>query len=128
MNTSTKGTLVTLLGVAYIICALPVLLASLAVLIFAVPGVVASGVRGTELYFGLAGVGFGLLLMTVSGFALLISGVGLLARMAWARIVSMVLDVLMLMVVPIGTVVGIAALVILLQEDVRREFSAVARM
>ena len=124
MNTSTKGTLVTLLGVAYIICALPVLLGALAVLVFAISGVVASGVSGNELYFGLAGVGFGMLLMAVSGFALMISGVGLLARMAWARIVSMVLAVLMLIVVPIGTVVGVAALVILLQEDVRREFIA----
>jgi hypothetical protein len=49
----------------------------------------------------------------------LASGIGLLHRKSWGRIVSIISSALSILLVPIGTVVGILALIYLLKPQVR---------
>jgi len=54
-------------------------------------------------------------------------GFGLLKRRPWARVLVLIIAVLDLMLIPIGTLVGIYALWVLLQEDTARLFEASAK-
>ena len=67
----------------------------------------------------LAGLGFflgGLLILL--GFLGILAGIGLLRFCAWGRILALIVAVLGLIVFPLGTIIGIYALIVLLQEDV----------
>lgn len=67
----------------------------------------------------LAGLGFflgGLLILL--GFLGILAGIGLLRFCAWGRILALIVAVLGLIIFPLGTIIGIYALIVLLQEDV----------
>jgi hypothetical protein len=50
----------------------------------------------------------------------IIAGWGLSKRKAWARVLTMILAVLSLPSVPVGTAIGVYALVIMLNDDTKR--------
>ena len=54
----------------------------------------------------------------------IIGGFGLLKRKPWARVLVLVIAVLDLMLIPIGTLIGIYELWVLLQEDTAKLFQA----
>jgi hypothetical protein len=55
-------------------------------------------------------------LFTVLGIPGIVAGAGLLARQAWGRILAIVVAILSLLNFPIGTIIGIYAIWVLLQE------------
>ena len=67
--------------------------------------------------------------IVVGGFLVIVSlpgvvaGAGLLAHQQWARILGIVLGILNLPGFPVGTVIGIYALYVLLDEDTSRLFA-----
>ena len=56
----------------------------------------------------------------------IIGGFGLLKRKTWARVLVLVLAVMDLVFIPIGTLIGIYALWVLLQEDTAKLFKTSA--
>lgn len=54
----------------------------------------------------------------------IIGGFGLLKRKTWARVLVLVIAVMDLMFIPLGTLIGIYALWVLLQEDTAKLFSS----
>ena len=54
----------------------------------------------------------------------IIGGFGLLKRRPWARVLVLIIAVLDLMLIPIGTLIGIYELWVLLQEDTAKLFQA----
>lgn len=70
---------------------------------------------------GIAGTALVIFLLAVS-LPGLITGFGLLAYKAWARILGLVLSVINLIHIPFGTVVGIYGLWVLLNKDTERLF------
>jgi hypothetical protein len=52
----------------------------------------------------------------------IIGGFGLLKRKTWARVLVLVIAVIDLMFIPIGTLIGVYALWVLLQEDTAKLF------
>ncbi len=63
------------------------------------------------------------LLFTVLGVPGIIAGAGLLGRKSWARILTIVLSILNLVNVPVGTLIGIYALWVLMQESATPYFA-----
>ena len=63
------------------------------------------------------------LLMTVMALPGIIAGYGLLKRRSWGRVLAIVVAVLSLFNVPFGTVLGIYALWVLLQQAANEYFS-----
>jgi hypothetical protein len=122
MNSLSKSPLVRIVAVAYIVCSIPALIGGAAIMAFPIPAVAAGGAHDAGLIFAMFGLGVALVATLGLGLLLLVAGSGLLGRRQWARILSLVLSVLMMPLVPIGTAIGLFALIVLLQEDVRREF------
>ncbi len=54
----------------------------------------------------------------------IIAGVGLLKRMEWARILTLILSFLALFNIPLGTALGIYSLAILLRDDTTQLFQS----
>jgi len=61
-------------------------------------------------------------LLVVMSLPGILTGIGLIRMRPWARIVGIVLSVLSLMMVPIGTLVGIYGLWVLFSKDTERLF------
>ncbi|MCC7354791.1 MAG: hypothetical protein IT330_13675 [Anaerolineae bacterium] len=70
----------------------------------------------------IVGTGVALLLAVLSVPGI-VAGVGLLARKSWARILTIVLSILGLVNFPIGTLIGVYALWVLMQEGATGYFS-----
>ncbi|HEY7474099.1 MAG TPA: hypothetical protein VH679_03745 [Vicinamibacterales bacterium] len=105
-----------------------VCMALLMSLLFAVLGGVvgASGEEGTGLavaVLGLSGAALAIMLL-VLGVPYIICGWGLWRRRSWARVMGIVLAVIALTKIPLGTAIGIYALVILFQKDTQRLLQA----
>jgi len=62
-------------------------------------------------------------LMWLLSFPKIIAGAGLLKRMEWARILTLVLSFLALLNIPLGTALGVYSLVVLLREDTIQLFN-----
>jgi hypothetical protein len=54
----------------------------------------------------------------------LVAGIGLLARKSWARIFGFIMSVFMLIVVPIGTLIGIYTILVLMQDAATTYFAS----
>jgi hypothetical protein len=83
---------------------------------------VASGEREAMTILGTVGIAVGLLLVAL-GIPGLVAGAGLLARKSWARILAIVVAILGLVNVPIGTLIGLYALWVLMQEAATEYFA-----
>lgn len=57
----------------------------------------------------------------------IIGGFGLLKRRPWARVLVLIIAVLDLMLIPIGTLIGIYELWVLLQEDTAKLFQSFSK-
>lgn len=68
-----------------------------------------------------AGIGVGVLLLLFSVVGI-VAGVGLLRRRPWARLLGMILAAVYLLNVPIGTLLGIYAFWVLIQDATERLF------
>lgn len=65
-------------------------------------------------------------LLVVLSLPGIVTGIGLLRRRPWARIIGIVLSVLSLMAIPFGTIVGVYGLWVLFSKDTERLFEAPA--
>jgi hypothetical protein len=61
-------------------------------------------------------------LFTVLGIPGIVAGAGVLARRSWGRVLAIVVAVLSLLNFPIGTIIGIYAIWVLLQEEAATYF------
>jgi hypothetical protein len=61
-------------------------------------------------------------LLTVLGIPGIVAGAGVLARRSWGRVLAIVVAVLSLLNFPIGTIIGIYAIWVLLQEEAATYF------
>ncbi len=77
---------------------------------------VAIGDPETSRIFNIVGTSLAALL-TVLGIPGIVAGAGVLARRTWGRILAIVVAVLGLLNFPIGTIIGIYAIWVLLQEE-----------
>ena len=68
----------------------------------------------------------GMLMMLIFTLAVpsIVAGIGLLKRRPWARVLTIVLSVLDLVIIPFGTLLGIYGLWVLLAKDTARLFGA----
>jgi hypothetical protein len=83
---------------------------------------VASGEREAMTILTIVGAAVGLLLI-VLGIPGLAAGAGLLARKSWARILAVVVAILGLANFPIGTLIGLYALWVLMQDAATEYFA-----
>lgn len=88
---------------------------------------VVTGDEQATVILGLVGTFVGGLLMLL-GLPGIVAGIGLLARKAWARYLAIVLAVLNLLNAPVGTVIGIYALWVLMQDDAATFFERDSRL
>jgi MFS family permease len=112
---------VTVVAVLRIGSALLGLLAAAVVFVSVVGGGLISGDPEAIRITGVVGtvIGIGLGVLSVPG---LVAGIGLLRRWSWARWISLVLAVLDLLLVPIGTLFGIYAIWVLMQDETEALF------
>lgn len=64
----------------------------------------------------------GLVLLTILGLPGIIAGVGLLQRRVWGRVLALVLGILGLTAFPVGTLIGVYAIFVLLQNSASTYF------
>jgi hypothetical protein len=114
--------LIILIAVWHFINAFGTLIGIIAMGVFAFPSVVWYAGPGTA--SSLAGLSIGVLCLLVFLGVAVAGGIGLLAGKEWGRIMSIVHAALSLFFIPIGTVLGILALIYLVKADVRDYFQA----
>lgn len=85
----------------------------------------ATGERQALAVLGVVGTAVGLLLIAL-GIPGIVAGYGLLARKTWGRALGIVVGILGMANFPVGTVIGIYALWVLLQEEATGYFAAPA--
>ncbi len=76
---------------------------------------VAAGDPDAVAVLGIVGTSVGLLLAALS-LPGMIAGYGLLTRKAWGRILALIVGIINLVNIPVGTVIGLYALWVLMQE------------
>ena len=84
---------------------------------------VAAGDPDAVAILGVVGTSVGLLLATLS-LPGIIAGYGLLTRKAWGRILALIVAIISLVNIPVGTVIGVYALWVLMQESAVDYFEA----
>ena len=84
---------------------------------------VAAGDPDAVAILGVIGTSVGLLLAALS-LPGIIAGYGLLTRRAWGRILALVVGIINLVNIPIGTIIGLYALWVLMQENAVDYFEA----
>ena len=117
-----KPDLLILVAVWQFINAFLALIGVVAIGAFAFPPIVWYHGPGTAT--ALAGLSIGVLCLLILVGIAVAGGIGLLTGKEWGRILSIVHAALNLFFIPIGTVLGILALIYLLKADVRDYFEA----
>lgn len=126
MNKTGPSDSVILLAILHFLIAIPGLLVGLVILTVPVPAVIMSGAPDIGLFFPLFGLGIAAVATGGTGAIAFVTGMGLLGRQDWARLLAIVFAVLMLLAFPLGTFIGAIALVLLFQDNVREEFATPA--
>ena len=72
-------------------------------------------------FFGLTGLFVGVFMLVLSTPGI-IAGYGLLKQRSWARNLAIAVGILQLMLIPIGTVLGLYTFIVLAQEDTETYF------
>lgn len=114
---------VTLTAIWFIIGSVFFLLGIAAMLIFAYPAVIAN-TAGTDQYFALAGLSFGLAILVLFAAANLATAIGLLRLRGWSRIMSFALAGLGLFAFPFGTAIGALIIWYMLTDEAKAAFGA----
>jgi hypothetical protein len=113
---------VTIIAIIEFVLAAPFFLGALAILFFAVPGVLMYTRYPMGVLAPLFGLAIGILFSTAFGVLFVIAGIGMLNMRSWARIMTIVLAILMLPGFPVGTLLGVVALWYLFQDEVKALF------
>ncbi len=113
---------VTIIAIIEFVLAAPFFLGALAILFFAVPGVLMYTRHPMGVLAPLFGLAIGILFSAAFGVLFVIAGVGMLSMRNWARIMTIVLAILMLPGFPVGTLLGVVALWYLFQDEVKALF------
>lgn len=114
---------VVVVSVWFIIKAVIALLGAAAILIFALPAVIMNTV-GSDRYFAIAGVYFGLFFLVVFGVLEVAAVIGLLRLREWGRWLAIGLAALGLLLIPFGTIIGALIIWYLLTDKVKQAFGA----
>ena len=114
---------VMMVSVWFIICAVIPLLASVGILVFAIPAVI-TNTEGSDRYFAVGGVVFGFFLVVGVGMLDVAAAVGLLRLREWARMLAIVLAALGLVLIPFGTIAGALIIWYLLTDKAKQAFGA----
>lgn len=117
-----KPDLIILVAVWQFINAFLALIGIIAIGVFAFPSILWYAGPGTG--GALAGLSIGVLCLLAFLGVAVAGGIGLLAGKEWGRIVSIVHAALNLLSIPIGTVLGILALIYLVRADVAEYFQS----
>lgn len=106
--------------VAYLNIAYGLLMVLVAIFVFVVVtggGALSGDLGAFAITAGVAGIiGSILLIIAIPAF---IAGFGLLRRYEWSRVLTIILSILYLFSVPIGTIVGVYALWVMMQDETR---------
>ncbi len=113
---------VTIIAIIEFVLAAPFFLGALAILFFAVPGVIMYTRHPMGLLAPLFGLAIGILFSAAFGVLFVIAGIGMLSMRNWARIMTIILAILMLPGFPVGTLLGVVALWYLFQDEVKALF------
>lgn len=113
---------VTLTAVWFIVGAVFGLLGAAAILIFALPAVLRD-TSGSDQYFAVAGVTFGLLMILALVGLDIAAAVGLFRLRPWGRMLAIVLAALGLIWFPIGTAVGVLIIWYMLNDEAKQAFA-----
>jgi hypothetical protein len=113
---------VTIIAIIEFVLAAPFFMGALAILFFAVPGVLMYTRHPMGVLAPLFGLAIGILFTTAFGVLFVIAGIGMLNMRNWARIMTIVLAILMLPGFPVGTLLGVVALWYLFQDEVKALF------
>ena len=115
---------VVLISIWFILNAVLALIGIAAMAIFALPSVITDTV-GSDRYFAIAGVSFGLFVVLVFGALDVAAAVGLLRLRDWARWLAIVLAAMGLLLFPIGTIVGALIIWYLLNDEAKQAFGVI---
>jgi hypothetical protein len=112
---------ITVLGWLYVVGhALFLVFALCAFLVLPTIGVVSGDPEATTV-LGIIGTAIGVLMLLL-GLPGVLAGYGLLARKSWGRLLALVIAVLNLVNFPVGTAIGVYALLVLLQQSATEYF------
>jgi len=110
-----------LIAIWEFLTAAPLFIAIVAISMFAFPSVISNG--GVGGIFGLSVA----MLFVLPFFCLAVgAGVGLLLRREWGRVLAIIHSALSLFFVPIGTIIGVLAIVYLVTPQTRQYFKMTA--
>ena len=113
---------VILIAIYQFIASIPGLVVGIATLVIALPAVIQSVRDRIGLIAAIFGISLVVLFTLGMSIISIVSGIGLIAMKNWARWVACALALLIIWVVPIGTLIGSLILFYLLQEDVKQHF------
>jgi hypothetical protein len=119
---------ITIIAIIELVLAAPFFLGALAILFFAVPAVLMYARHPMGLLAPLFGLAIGILFSAAFGVLLTIAGIGMLSMRNWARIMTIILAIVMLPGFPVGTLLGVAALWYLFQDEVKALFDEDSRI
>ncbi len=114
---------VTAIAVYYFLVALFNLLGACAIIAFPIAAIIQEN-SGSDLYFPLISLSFGLCATLILAILAIVAGWGLLRMAGWARWLAFALAIISLLFFPIGTIVGAITIWYLLKADVREAFEA----
>jgi len=123
MSRQPRPDVVTVIGILELILAAPFMIGALTILLIPVPAVLMSTSDPVGLTAAIFGLALGILVCAAMGVLFVVAGIGMLRVKSWARILTIVLAILITPGFPVGTILGIAALVYLFRDDVRELFA-----
>ena len=114
---------VTAIAVYYFLVAVFNLLGACAIIAFPMAAIIQEN-SGSDLYFPLVSLSFGLVATLVLAVLTIVAGWGLLRMASWARWLAIALAIISLLFFPIGTIIGAIIIWYLLKSNIREAFEA----
>lgn len=110
-----------LIAIWEFLTAVPPFIAIVAISVFGFPSVISDGEAG-----GIFGLSVAMVLLLPFFCLAVAAGVGLLLRSEWGRVLAIIHSALSLFFVPIGTIIGVLAIVYLVTSQTRDYFKPTA--
>ena len=114
---------VTAIAVYYFLVAVFNLLGACAIIAFPMAAIIQEN-SGSDLYFPLVSLSFGLVATLILAVLVIVAGWGLLRMASWARWLAIALAIISLLFFPIGTIIGAIIIWYLLKSNIREAFEA----